>query len=190
VDTGGFSTSSRPRFTSRTDTDLAPQLARACKSGNLSKSTGVVMIEQGVGDLLACEVDALVNAVNTVGVMGKGLALQFKKAFPDNFKAYERACASGQVVVGRMFVVERSAPPRFIINFPTKADWRQPSKLEYISAGLADLAGVVSRLGIRSLAMPALGCGLGGLDWAHVRPLIENTFGQDPQVRVVLFAPK
>jgi hypothetical protein len=93
------------------------------------------MIEQGAGDLLACEVDALVNAVNTVGVMGKGLALQFKKAFPDNFKAYERACASGQVVVGRMFVVERSMAPRFIINFPTKTDWRHPSKLEYISAG-------------------------------------------------------
>ena len=148
------------------------------------------MIEQGSGDLLAAEVDALVNAVNTVGVMGKGLALQFKKAFPDNFRTYERACASGQVVVGRMLVVERPAPPRFIINFPTKADWRQPSKLDYIAAGLVDLAAVVSKLGIKSLAMPALGCGLGGLDWTQVRPLIEHAFGQDPVVRVVLFAPR
>ena len=98
------------------------------------------MIEQGAGDLLAAEVDALVNAVNTVGVMGKGLALQFKKAFPDNFRAYERACGSGQVVVGRMLVVERPAAPRYIINFPTKADWRQPSKLDYVAAGLVDLA--------------------------------------------------
>ena len=93
------------------------------------------MIEHGEGDILRARVDALVNAVNTVGVMGKGLALQFKEAFPDNFRAYEGACARGEVVVGRMFVVARQAPPRFIINFPTKAHWRQPSKLEYIAAG-------------------------------------------------------
>lgn len=147
------------------------------------------MIERGEGDLLSARVDALVNAVNTVGVMGKGLALQFKKTFPDNFRAYADACAVGQLAVGRMFVFERQSAPRFIINFPTKADWRQPSKLEYVSLGLADLAATVSRLGINSLAMPALGCGLGGLQWSDVRPLIERTFGQDA-VRVVLFEPR
>ena len=148
------------------------------------------MIERGEGDLLAARVDALVNAVNAVGVMGKGLALQFKKAFPDNFRAYADACASGQLVMGRVFVFERQSAPRFIINFPTKADWRQPSRLEYLSAGLADLAATVSRLGISSLAMPALGCGLGGLHWSDVRPLIERTFGRDSPVRVLLFEPR
>lgn len=148
------------------------------------------MIEHGKGDILRAQVDALVNAVNSVGVMGKGLALQFKESFPDNFREYEGACARGEVVVGRMFVVERQAPPRFIINFPTKAHWRQPSKLEYIVAGLADLVTTTKRLGISSLALPALGCGLGGLQWTDVKPLIEAAFNQQPAVRVVLFGPR
>jgi O-acetyl-ADP-ribose deacetylase (regulator of RNase III) len=148
------------------------------------------MIEHGEGDILRTRVDALVNAVNAVGVMGKGLALQFKESFPDNFRAYEGACARGEVVVGRMFVVERQAPPRFIINFPTKAHWRQPSKLEYIAAGLADLVTTTRRLGISSLALPALGCGLGGPQWTDVKPLIEAAFDQQPAVRVVLFGPR
>lgn len=148
------------------------------------------MIEHGEGDILRARVDALVNAVNTVGVMGKGLALQFKEAFSDNFLAYEHACARGEVVVGRMFVVERQSPPRFIINFPTKSHWRQPSKLEYIAAGLADLVTRTTRLGISSLALPALGCGLGGLQWTEVKPLIEAAFDQQPAIRVVLFGPR
>lgn len=148
------------------------------------------MIEHGEGDILRAQVDALVNAVNTVGVMGKGLALQFKEAFPGNFLAYEDACARGEVVVGRMFVVERQSPRRFIINFPSKAHWRQPSKLEYIAAGLANLVSTTTRLGIRSLALPAIGCGLGGLRWTDVKPLIEAAFDQQPAVRVVLFGPR
>lgn len=89
-----------------------------------------------------------------------------------------------------MFVVERQSPPRFIINFPTKAHWRQPSKLEYIAAGLADLVRTKGRLGISSLALPAIGCGLGGLSWTDVKPLIEAACNQQPAVRVVLFGPR
>ncbi|MCE9575084.1 MAG: macro domain-containing protein [Deltaproteobacteria bacterium] len=146
-------------------------------------------IERGTGNLLAAEVDALTNTVNTVGVMGKGLALQFKKAFPESFASYERACRAGEVVTGRMHIVERVAPPRFIINFPTKAHWRQPSKLDYVRDGLRDLLAQVARLGIRSIAVPPLGCGNGGLEWAHVRPLIVDAFATMPEVRVVLFEP-
>ena len=96
-------------------------------------------IERGHGNLLTAEVDALVNTVNTDGVMGKGLALQFKKAFPDAFKSYERACKAGDVDVGRMHIVQRLTAPQFIINFPTKKHWRNPSRLEWVESGLADL---------------------------------------------------
>jgi O-acetyl-ADP-ribose deacetylase (regulator of RNase III) len=147
-------------------------------------------IERGQGNLLAAEVDALVNTVNTVGVMGKGLALQFKKAFPENLAAYERACKAGEVVTGRMHVVTRLSSPKFIINFPTKQHWRQPSKLEYVRDGLRDLTAQVRALGIESIAIPALGCGNGGLDWTDVRPLIVEAFATLPEVRVLLFEPE
>jgi O-acetyl-ADP-ribose deacetylase (regulator of RNase III) len=145
--------------------------------------------ERGQGNLLAADVDALVNTVNTEGVMGKGLALQFKKAFPDAFKSYDQACRDGEVQIGRMHVVRRLASPRFIINFPTKKHWRNPSKLEYIEAGLRDLATQVRELGIRSIAVPPLGCGNGGLEWRVVRPRIEGAFTGMPDVRLVLFEP-
>lgn len=147
------------------------------------------MMERGEGNLLLAEVDALVNTVNTEGVMGKGLALQFRKAFPEAFADYERACAAGEVQVGRMHVVRRLAAPRFIINFPTKQHWRQPSKLAYVRDGLRDLVAQIRVLGIASIAVPPLGCGNGGLDWAEVRPLIEQAFAPLPDVRVVVFAP-
>lgn len=148
------------------------------------------MLEAGHGNLLKAEVDALVNTVNTVGVMGKGIALQFKKAFPENYKAYEKACKAHSVEVGRMFVFNTGQlQPRFIINFPTKKHWRSPSTLEYVDAGLEDLVRHVQRLGIRSIAIPPLGCGHGGLDWSLVRPRIEEAFSDLPEVRVVLFAP-
>ena len=118
-------------------------------------------IERGTGTLLTADVDALVNTVNTEGVMGKGLALQFKKAFPENFASYERACRGGEVVTGRVHVVKRLASPKFIINFPTKRSWRQPSKLEYVREGMRDLVAKVRTLGIRSLAIPPLGRGTG-----------------------------
>ncbi len=146
-------------------------------------------LEQGRGNLLAAEVDALVNTVNTEGVMGKGIALQFKKAFPENFAEYARACKAGQVKTGQVHVVRRLASPRFIINFPTRKDWRQPSKLEYIRDGLRDLVRQVDALAIESIAVPPLGCGNGGLEWPIVRNLIVDAFSSLPGVRVVLFEP-
>lgn len=147
-------------------------------------------IEPGRGNLLEADVDALVNPVNTQGVMGKGLALQFKKAFPDAFQSYVRACEAGEVVPGKIHTVRRLMAPRFILNFPTKKHWRNPSKLEYIRDGLDDLVQQVRALGIQSIAVPPLGCGHGGLDWEDVRPLIEAAFVPLPDVRVVLYAPK
>jgi O-acetyl-ADP-ribose deacetylase (regulator of RNase III) len=144
------------------------------------------------GDLLAREdVDAIVNTVNCVGVMGKGIALQFKNKWPANFSAYAAACRDGQVQLGSMFVYDSGGllRPNFIINFPTKHHWREKSKLESITTGLHDLMRQIRRLGIRSVAVPPLGCGNGGLDWAKVRPLIEAAFSEVPGVEVHLFEP-
>lgn len=150
------------------------------------------MIEPGTGNLLEANVEALVNTVNTVGVMGKGIALQFKKAFPENFKAYAKACEAGEMQPGRMLTVDlnRLSNPRFIINFPTKRDWKHRSRLKDIETGLPALIEEVRRLEITSIAVPPLGCGNGGLDWRDVRPQIESAFEAVPEVRVLLFAPK
>jgi O-acetyl-ADP-ribose deacetylase (regulator of RNase III) len=143
------------------------------------------------GDLLSQRVDAIVNTVNTVGVMGKGIALQFKRKWPANMKAYEAACKRDEVIPGRMFVFDNGglAEPKFIINFPTKRHWRQPSRIEDIEAGLVDLIAQVKRLGLRSIAIPPLGCGNGGLAWEQVKPRIEAAFKSLPDVEVRLFAP-
>lgn len=147
------------------------------------------MIHFQKGNLLEAPADALVNTVNTVGVMGKGLALQFKQRFPDNFRAYAAACKAGEVTVGRMFVTqnEELEGPRWIINFPTKQYWRHPSKLEWVAAGLQDLRRVLLTESIASVALPKLGCGLGGLDWKTVRPLIEQALGDLEGVEVVVY---
>jgi O-acetyl-ADP-ribose deacetylase (regulator of RNase III) len=149
------------------------------------------MITFRKGNLLDAPVEALVNTVNTVGVMGKGIALMFKEAFPQNFRAYEEASKRGEVRTGQMFVTESSRleGPRWIINFPSKKHWRNPSKLEWITAGLADLRRVVIDKGIRSIALPPLGCGNGGLDWADVRPEIERALSSLEDVEVVVFEP-
>lgn len=147
------------------------------------------MITLATGNLLDAKVDALVNPVNTVGVMGKGLALQFKKAFPANFRAYEAAAKAGALEIGKMFVFTSEAAPRYIINFPTKRHWREPSTLAYVDSGLRDLLAVVRERDIRSLAVPALGAGLGGLAWSDVRPLIERAFAGMADVNVLLFEP-
>jgi O-acetyl-ADP-ribose deacetylase (regulator of RNase III) len=143
------------------------------------------------GNLLEARVDALVNTVNTVGVMGKGIALMFKERYPENFRAYEAACKTREVEIGRMFVqpgVEFDGP-KWIINFPTKKHWRQPTKLEWIDAGLKSLRDVIRQKGIRSVALPPLGCGNGGLDWAMVRPRIEAALTDLPDVEVVVYEP-
>ncbi|AAZ97442.1 Appr-1-p processing protein [Thiobacillus denitrificans ATCC 25259] len=135
--------------------------------------------------------DAIVNTVNCVGVMGKGIALQFKNKWPANYSAYEAACKAKQVRPGTMFVFDSGGlvKPNYIINFPTKDHWRGKSRVEFIRDGLVDLVAQVKRLGIRSIAIPPLGCGNGGLEWDEVRPLIEQAFAVLPDVEVRLFAP-
>jgi O-acetyl-ADP-ribose deacetylase (regulator of RNase III) len=149
------------------------------------------MIEFTKGNLLEANVDALVNTVNTVGVMGKGVALMFKEAFPDNFKAYEKACKHKEIRVGKMFVTERQnfIGPKWIINFPTKQHWRNPSKIEWIEEGLEDLKRTIIENNIRSLAIPPLGSGNGGLEWANVRPRIEAALGDLRDVQIVVYEP-
>lgn len=144
------------------------------------------------GDLLRQDdVDAIVNTVNCVGVMGKGIALQFKNKWPANYSAYEAACKARQVRPGAMFVFDSGGlvKPNYIINFPTKDHWRGKSRIEFIHNGLADLVVQIKRLGIRSIAIPPLGCGNGGLEWDEVRLLIEQAFAALPDVEVRLFGP-
>lgn len=150
------------------------------------------MIEFKAGDILAEDVEALVNTVNCVGVMGRGIALQFKNAFPKNFKAYEAACHREDVQPGQMFVFATGqlTNPKYIINFPTKRHWRGKSRLSDIDAGLAALVAEIKSRDIRSVAIPPLGSGLGGLDWADVKPRIEAAVSALPDVRVVIFEPK
>jgi O-acetyl-ADP-ribose deacetylase (regulator of RNase III) len=150
------------------------------------------MLVEAEGNLLQADADALVNTVNTVGVMGKGIALQFKQAYPANYQAYEAACRQGEVRLGRMFVTETGmfGSPRIIVNFPTKRHWRTPSHLADIEAGLTDLRRVIGDYAVASIAVPPLGCGNGGLDWRDVRPLIANALGNLPGVRVIVYPPK
>jgi O-acetyl-ADP-ribose deacetylase (regulator of RNase III) len=152
------------------------------------------MIQEMHGNLLEAQAEALVNTVNTVGVMGKGIALQFKRAFPANYKAYKRACDQGAVELGRMFIWDAGAlgsdGPRYIVNFPTKKHWRSKSKLADVRSGLDDLVRQLKDLSIKSVAVPPLGCGNGGLEWRQVRPLIERAFEQVPDVTVLLYPPE
>ncbi len=149
------------------------------------------MIEFTKGDLLAADVEALVNTVNCVGIMGRGVALQFKNQFPANFKAYEAACRREEVQPGRMFVFETGAltNPKFIINFPTKRHWRGKSRMEDIESGLKALVDEIRNRGIKSIALPPLGSGLGGLIWSDVRPRIESALRGSKDLHVMLFEP-
>jgi O-acetyl-ADP-ribose deacetylase (regulator of RNase III) len=149
------------------------------------------MIEFKQGNLLEENAEALVNTVNCVGVMGKGIALQFKQAYTENFRHYEKACKAGEVQPGRMFTVATGSlfNPRYIINFPTKRHWKGKSKIEDIKSGLVALVTEVQQLAITSIAIPPLGCGNGGLDWVEVKPLIESAFAQLPNVQVIIFEP-
>jgi O-acetyl-ADP-ribose deacetylase (regulator of RNase III) len=149
-------------------------------------------ITRGTGNLLTQDADALVNTVNTEGIMGKGIALQFKKAWPAMFKDYAAACKRGEVTLGRMHVwaTESLTGPRYIINFPTKSHWRARSRLADIETGLRDLTRVIRELGITSIAIPPLGCGNGGLDWREVEPRILSSLEPlSSTVDVRVFAP-
>lgn len=149
------------------------------------------MIVHATGNLLQSGAEALVNTVNCIGYMGKGIALQFKKAFPENFTAYQRACKVGKVKPGNMFIFETGTitNPKYIINFPTKRHWREKSRVQYIEAGLDALVNDVESLGIQSIAVPPLGAGYGGLDWPIIRPTIEEKFSDASSVRVLLYGP-
>ncbi len=149
------------------------------------------MIEYKTGTILAENVDALVNTVNCVGVMGRGIALQFKNAYPDNYKAYAAACKRGEVQPGRMFIYETDGllSPRFIVNFPTKRHWKGKSRMEDIETGLVSLVLEIKNHGIHSIAIPPLGCGLGGLDWSEVKPRIESALQKLNDVRIVVYEP-
>ena len=149
------------------------------------------MIVMKKGDILSADAEALVNTVNCVGISGRGIALQFKRTFPENFKVYEAACKRGDVVPGRMCVFEtgRLDNPRYIINFPTKRHWRGKSRMEDIERGLEDLVREVQQRRIRSIAVPPLGSGLGGLNWRDVRPRIETALSQLHDVDATVFEP-
>jgi len=149
------------------------------------------MIELRQGDILQADVEALVNTVNCVGIMGRGIALQFRNEFPENYLAYKAVCDRGELRPGKMLVVNlnRLQNPRYIVNFPTKRHWKGKSRIEDIQVGLESLVEEVRRRRIGSLAVPPLGCGLGGLRWDQVRPLIERAFCVIPDVRVALYEP-
>ncbi len=149
------------------------------------------MIEKKTGDILKADAEALVNTVNCVGIMGRGIALQFRKAYPENYKQYKAACERGEVEPGKMFVHERKDMfgPRYIINFPTKRHWRAKSRMEDIEAGLDALVEEIRRLNINSIALPPLGCGLGGLDWDEVSAKIEKALKTLPGINVLLYEP-
>lgn len=148
-------------------------------------------IKLTTGDILRADAEAIVNTVNCVGIMGRGIALQFKKAFPTNFRAYALACEEGEVQPGRMFVYDTGAftNPRYIINFPTKRHWKGKSRIEDIETGLIALAQEVRERRIKSIAIPPLGSGLGGLDWDEVRPRIEDALGDVPDLDVLIYEP-
>lgn len=148
-------------------------------------------MEFTTGDILDAKTEALVNTVNCVGIMGRGIALQFKNHFPDNFKAYAAACKNHEVRPGRMFVFPTGLmnDPKFIINFPTKRHWRGKSRIEDIDSGLVALRQEIESRGIRSIAIPPLGAGLGGLDWKQVRSRIERTLQGLGDVRIIVYEP-
>jgi O-acetyl-ADP-ribose deacetylase (regulator of RNase III) len=152
----------------------------------------VEVIEYKYGDILHDDAEAVINTVNCVGVMGRGIALQFKNAFPENFKAYVGACKKQEVQPGRMFVFETGqlTNPRFIINFPTKRHWRSQSRMEDIEAGLGALVETIRLRGIRSVAIPPLGSGLGALDWSVVKPRIEEAVRSLTDVRIIIYEPR
>ncbi len=143
------------------------------------------------GNLLEAQTEALVNTVNTVGVMGKGIALQFKELFPHNFKVYLSACKNGELSPGKLLAVKDHVleGEKWIINFPTKTEWFKKSQYNYIEAGLVELARFIQEKSIKSIAVPPLGCGNGGLKWEKVRPMIDKHLGVLKDVEVIIYEP-
>jgi O-acetyl-ADP-ribose deacetylase (regulator of RNase III) len=150
------------------------------------------VVFDATGDIFASGAEVLVNTVNCVGVMGKGLALEVKQRFPKVFEDYRYACGCGLVAPGRVFVSATGLlppeGPRFVVNLPTKRHWREPSRLDDVRSGLVSLAEVLPALGVASVSIPALGCANGGLFWGDVRPLIFSVLGELP-IRVLVYPP-
>jgi O-acetyl-ADP-ribose deacetylase (regulator of RNase III) len=149
------------------------------------------MIKFTQGNLLEARAEALVNTVNTVGVMGKGIALMFKERFAENMRLYAAACKAKQVQTGKMFVTEvrELDGPRWIVNFPTKQHWKAPSQMGWVEEGLQDLRRFLVEKQVKSIAIPPLGAGNGGLEWVEVREQIESALGDLPNVEIVVFEP-
>lgn len=150
------------------------------------------MIDLKHGNILKSEAEALVNTVNCDGFMGKGIALQFKKAYPKNYDYYFLTCQRKEMQPGKVLVFETGEAfnPKYIVNFPTKQNWKGKSKLEYIKTGLIDLVEQVKSHGITSIAIPPLGCGLGGLNWKDVKPMIESAFQDMTNIQVLIYPPE
>jgi O-acetyl-ADP-ribose deacetylase (regulator of RNase III) len=149
------------------------------------------MIRFTKGNLLESSAEALVNTVNTVGVMGKGIALQFRQTFPFNYKRYKEACKKGELVTGKLLVVKDSnllTGDKTIINFPTKQDWRNPAKNEYIASGLIELLTYLKQSKLKSIALPALGCGNGGLDWKVIKPMLTGMLSE-LTMEIIVYEP-
>jgi O-acetyl-ADP-ribose deacetylase (regulator of RNase III) len=161
------------------------------QAGIIKDHKEIIMIKLIQGDILKADVEALVNTVNCMGVMGRGIALQFSKAFSENSKVYKSACDKKQLHPGMMLILDlnRFENPRYVINFPTKRHWKGKSRIEDIESGLKALIEEVRQRNIHSIAIPPLGCGLGGLNWEQVRPMIENAFETLPNVNVLLYEP-
>lgn len=149
------------------------------------------MIERVSGDILASRADAIVIPVNTVGIMGAGLAKQFADQWPGIQAEYKEACKNGEIQLGQVYVIENwiEDAAKYFVMFPTKGHWREKSNLTHIEQGVADLATVVRHLRIRSIAVPMLGCGLGELKPDHVIPIIETGFSGYYPKTIEMFAP-
>lgn len=165
------------------------QMLQSNQNGTTNEANS--MIKFTSGDILHADADAIVNTVNCVGIMGRGIALQFKKAWPDNFKAYAKVCDAGQMITGKMFIFEtgKLTAPHYIINFPTKRHWRGASRIEDIESGLVALVEDIKKYKIKSIAIPPLGAGLGGLDWQLVRDKIKLVMSAIPNVDVLVYEP-
>jgi len=147
------------------------------------------MIRYIKGNIFESSAQAIVNTVNTVGVMGKGIELQFKKAFPSNYRAYVAACKKNEIAIGKLFVYKDSnifSGEKIIINFPTKTDWRKPSEYEYIEKGLLHLIEIIKQYNITSIAIPPLGAGNGGLEWERIKKLLTDTL-QEVNAEIFIF---
>ena len=149
------------------------------------------MFEYKTGNILQEQTDAIINTVNCVGIMGRGIALQFKQMYPENFKAYKQACDKGEVEPGKMFIYNSGLlfNPKYIINFPTKRHWKGKSRVQDIKSGLVALKDDIINYKIKSIAIPPLGCGLGGLNWDEIKPIIEQVLGDLQDVKIVIYEP-